>query len=122
MATLDRDAGPSGRTLQVLVKLLKLLSEPTRLTVLLVLATHGERTVTDLVKMFPFCQSSISRQLKSLLISGLVQYRRDGKWHYYGLDAARLADLVEQAFAQAAGGPTLEGKGFSLTFKRTRAR
>jgi ArsR family transcriptional regulator len=122
MTAADRNVRLSNRTLQDLVERFKQLSDPSRLTILVALAGQGEMTVTDLAKLLLHSQPSISQHLKSLLLLGLVQFRRAGKWNYYRLDSAGLAEVVEQGFALAAGGPTLKCHGFSLMFKRTRAR
>jgi ArsR family transcriptional regulator len=65
------------------VQIFKALSEEIRLRMLLLL-THGELCVCDLMAAFGEPQSKISRHLAYLKQSGLVKNRRVGTWmHYY---------------------------------------
>lgn len=74
---------------------LRLLSEPTRLRLLLLL-DHAELTVAELQDILSMKQSRISTQLALLKTAGLVQVRKSGKHSYYGIGTppAALRDLL----------------------------
>jgi len=61
----------------------KALADETRLRLLAVLG-HYEMNVGELVDIFEMGQSRVSRHLKILSDCGLVTYRRDGLWVFYG--------------------------------------
>jgi ArsR family transcriptional regulator, arsenate/arsenite/antimonite-responsive transcriptional repressor len=71
------------------------LSDPVRLRVLSMLAdaTDGEVCVCDFVGPLGKSQPTISHHLKILSEAGLVQGDRRGKWVWYSLNRARLAEL-----------------------------
>ena len=76
---------------------LRLLSEPTRLRLLLLL-DQAELTVAELQEILAMKQSRISTQLGLLKNAGLVQARRSGKNSIYGLDrvSAPLRTLLRE--------------------------
>lgn len=83
-----------------LVELLKAAGEPTRLR-LLVLLSSGDLTVTDLTDILGQSQPRISRHLKLLAESGLIDRYQEGAWAYFRLKqhgaAAELAQLLLSA-------------------------
>ncbi len=66
------------------VQLYKALSEEMRLRILMLL-THGELCVCDLMAIFDEPQSKISRHLAYLKNSGLVDSKRVGVWMHYSV-------------------------------------
>jgi DNA-binding transcriptional ArsR family regulator len=118
MAATGRQKRTSERPLQQLAELFQQLSYPLRLTILAALAEHGERAVTDLSKLVRGERADVSHHLQLMRLAGLVQCRRAGRYILYRTGSAGLAVLVERCFTVAANGPTLEARGFSLTFKR----
>lgn len=68
------------------IKLLKALSDETRLRILAILG-QGELCVCDLIAVLQMPQSTISRHLALLKSAGWVTDRRQGVWMHY-----RLAD------------------------------
>lgn len=62
---------------------LKALSDPTRLRILYLLASHGELCVCDLHEALSISQSKASRHLARLRHAGLVHDRRVGPWMHY---------------------------------------
>jgi ArsR family transcriptional regulator, arsenate/arsenite/antimonite-responsive transcriptional repressor len=66
------------------VQLYKALSEEMRLRILMLL-THGELCVCDLMAIFEEPQSKISRHLAYLKSSGLVSGKRVGTWMHYSI-------------------------------------
>ena len=84
------------------VQLYKALSEEMRLRILMLL-THDELCVCDLMAIFNEPQSKISRHLAYLKNSGLVGSKRVGAWmHYFikepldGVASAQLAFMRER--------------------------
>ncbi len=74
----------------------KILSEPTRLR--LVLALIGrELCVCDLGEVVGASQSAVSHQLRVLRNHRLVKHRREGKKAFYSLDDAHIEKLIAQA-------------------------
>lgn len=72
-----------------MVKILKLLADKTRLTILDILG-DGERCVCDLVESLQTTQPNISQHLRKLREAGLVQETRRGQWAYYQLTVDHL--------------------------------
>jgi ArsR family transcriptional regulator, arsenate/arsenite/antimonite-responsive transcriptional repressor len=66
------------------VQLYKALSEEIRLRILMLL-THNELCVCDLMAIFDEPQSKISRHLAYLRHSGLVRSERVGTWMHYSI-------------------------------------
>jgi ArsR family transcriptional regulator len=66
------------------IQLYKALSEEMRLRILMLL-THGELCVCDLMAIFDEPQSKISRHLAYLRNSGLVNSKRVGTWMHYSI-------------------------------------
>ena len=66
---------------------LKALSDPTRLRIVYLLATHGELCVCDLHEALAIPQSKASRHLARLRHAGLVRDRRVGPWMHYWVPA-----------------------------------
>jgi ArsR family transcriptional regulator, arsenate/arsenite/antimonite-responsive transcriptional repressor len=68
------------------------LSDETRLAILERLRA-GERCVCDLQGALDAAQSRLSFHLKVLKDAGLVRDRKEGRWSYYTLVPARVAEL-----------------------------
>lgn len=77
--------------------LLKHVSDPTRLRVILTLS-EGERHVGALCEELSQTQPAVSHHLALLRHGGIISPRRDGKNNYYGLTEAgeMLAGIVKQ--------------------------
>ncbi len=71
------------------------LADPVRLRVLSILAAspEGEVCVCDFVEPLAKSQPTVSHHLRVLSEAGLVQGDRRGKWVWYSLNRARLAEL-----------------------------
>jgi ArsR family transcriptional regulator len=61
----------------------KALADPTRLQIMTLLLEREELCVCDFVGALGQTQSKISRHLRYLYNSGLVQDRREGLWMHY---------------------------------------
>ena len=82
-----RPTGPDGTEadLEPLVALFRLLSDKTRLNILMLLA-RGERNVSSLCDQLRLPQPTVSHHLGLLRMSNLITNRRDGKQVFYELD------------------------------------
>jgi ArsR family transcriptional regulator len=112
----------SDRTVSSLVQYFKLLADDSRLRILLTLAREGETHVSALCQMLGQSQPAVSHHLTLLRMSGLVGFRRDGKFNFYRMDASLLGDMLERLFADTGKSSQLNFGEFSLTFSRTTGR
>lgn len=78
-------------------QLYKVLSDPTRLRILLLLK-EGEHKVTAISEQLGMEQSAVSHQLKLLRDSRVVKARREGKTIFYTLDDHHVIDILNQTF------------------------
>lgn len=74
-------------------KVFKALGDPNRLRIIEMLQS-GERCACEILADLNISQSTLSHHMKLLCESGLVSYRREGKWMHYslskeGCDAAK---------------------------------
>jgi ArsR family transcriptional regulator len=92
-----------------LARMFKALSDPVRLRLLSLIASHegGEACVCDLTGPFDVSQPTISHHLKVLREAGLVGSERRGTWVYYWVlptAFARLSSLLEAPSGAAPAG------------------
>jgi ArsR family transcriptional regulator, arsenate/arsenite/antimonite-responsive transcriptional repressor len=82
---------------------LKALSDPVRLRLLSVVASHtgGEACVCDLSVGIELTQPTISHHLKVLRTAGLLEGKRRGSWVYYRVVPEALQQLSEVLGADA---------------------
>ncbi|MFE9406562.1 ArsR/SmtB family transcription factor [Streptomyces sp. NPDC006530] len=94
-----------------LARMFKALSDPVRLRLLSLIASHegGEACVCDLTGPFDVSQPTISHHLKVLREAGLVGSERRGTWVYYWVLPAALARLSSLLRAPAATTPEKSG-------------
>lgn len=72
-------------TVDDLSKVLKVLADPTRLTMLKQMQ-DGEQCACSFVDCFAISQPAISRHLKMMRQAGLLLERRDKQWIHYRLN------------------------------------
>lgn len=65
-------------------KMIKALADENRLAVLESLQS-GEKCACVLLEELNITQSTLSHHMKLLCDSGLVEYRKDGKWMHYSI-------------------------------------
>ena len=70
------------------VELFKLLSDQTRLSVVLLVAAHTELCVCELTEALGLSQPKVSRHLAILRNGGLLEGEKRGQWVYYKLSPA----------------------------------
>jgi ArsR family transcriptional regulator len=79
----------------------KALADETRIRLLNILM-HHEMNVNEIVALMDMGQSRISRHLKVLTDSGLLECRRDGAWAFYSAvgnnNAGRFSDSIRPLF------------------------
>jgi len=78
----------SPQAVELIAARFKVLSEPARLRLIMVLE-HGELNVSELVKKTGLAQTNVSRHLQALARAGIVARRKDGNQAYY-----HIADLT----------------------------
>jgi ArsR family transcriptional regulator len=74
------------------VLICKALSDSNRLEIVQVLS-EGEKCGCRLLEKFEITQPTLSHHMKILVESGLVNDRKEGKWHYYSLNTETLEDF-----------------------------
>ena len=85
MSTTKQVAGATDEQLEQLAALFRLLSDRTRLN-LLMLLSDGEKNVTSLCETLRLPQPTVSHHLGLLRMSNVIGNRRDGKQVFYSLD------------------------------------
>jgi DNA-binding transcriptional ArsR family regulator len=79
-----------------LAQVFKLMSDETRLRILLYLAQSGELHVTDLCNKLGQSQPAVSHHLALLRVSGLIEARREGKHNFYSVRAEHFGELLTE--------------------------
>lgn len=79
-------------------EILKAASDPTRRSILTLLAQHGPTRVTDLSRQFDMSLNSVSKHIKVLEAAGLVTRRTEWREHLIELRMEPLS-LIDQWFA-----------------------
>lgn len=86
---------PTLQEVEQISRIFKLLSDKTRLKILLTLE-NGEQNVTSIAESVNMEQSATSHQLRLLKDNRIVRSRREGKTIYYSLDDKHVCDILEQ--------------------------
>ncbi len=89
----------------------KVLADPTRLRLMVLLSIQGETCVCKLAEALNAPDFKISRHLGIMRLTGLVEARREGTWIYYKLSNARnrLEECLQQCFREClATRPTVK--------------
>jgi ArsR family transcriptional regulator len=92
--------GPLRLPLQTSIEVLKAMAEPTRLRLLVLLAS-GELSVKDLTRILGQSQPRISRHLKLLAEAGLVERAAEGSWAYFRLAEAASGEALARTLLEA---------------------
>jgi DNA-binding transcriptional ArsR family regulator len=77
--------------MDVTVRMLKALADPTRIRIAQLLSARDELCVCELVDALGVAQYSVSRHLGVLKAAGVVDDWRQGKWMHYSL-GSRLSE------------------------------
>jgi ArsR family transcriptional regulator len=92
--------------------LFRLLSDTTRLRVVMLLQQAGELCVCELTHTLDLSQPKISRHLAHLREGGLLLTRRDGLWMYYRINPGLpewASDILQATLAGNAGNQPFRG-------------
>lgn len=81
-----------------LVRVFKLLSDETRLKILLYLIQRGELNVRSLCQRLRQSQPAVSHHLALLRVAGLVDCRREGKHNFYRVLPERFQRMLDTVF------------------------
>jgi len=79
----------------------KIMADPLRLSMILMLSRHGELCVCDFVEITGMSQPKVSRHLAQLREYGLLLDRRDHRWVHYRLNPA-LPDWMRNIITETA--------------------
>jgi DNA-binding transcriptional ArsR family regulator len=82
--------------MQEYVAITKALSDETRVRALVSLAA-GELCVCQIIEVLGLSPSTVSKHMSILQQAGLVERRKDGRWHYYRLAGAGAPAVVREA-------------------------
>jgi DNA-binding transcriptional ArsR family regulator len=91
---------PEPQAVRRAAEALRMLSDPTRLTILWALM-QGETNVACLAELAQTSPTAVSQHLTKLRLAGLVTNRRDGTFVYYTLADPHLDALLRQALEHA---------------------
>ncbi len=96
--TIDRIESemPTAFEMERLGEFLKVFGDASRLKIIYYLS-RLELCVADLASLTGMQQPAVSQQLKTLRLSRLVKYRKEGQVVYYTLDDAHVSQLFQIA-------------------------
>lgn len=72
----------------------KALGDPNRLQIIQMLS-DGEKCGCKLLEAFEISQPTLSHHMKILYDCGLINDRKEGKWHHYSLNCETLKDFKQ---------------------------
>lgn len=87
---------PSEDIISSLSEMFKLLSDPTRLKIVLALLSK-ELCVCDISEVVSITQSAASHQLRVLRQARLAKFRKDGKQIFYTIDDDHVETMIKLA-------------------------
>lgn len=88
------EVGRESAQLCLLSQLFNGFANPTRLSILLLLARRGEANVSELVNALKAPQPRVSDHLRCLAWSGFVRVRRAGRNAYYSIADDRVLEVL----------------------------
>ena len=88
--------------LYILTEFFKILGNPTRIRILLLLMEQ-DANVSYLAEQLGMTQSAVSHQLKLLKSNKLVRWRRDGKMIFYALVDEHVQMIIEKGTEHICG-------------------
>jgi DNA-binding transcriptional ArsR family regulator len=96
MLMLIREDLPNEEVVLDIAETFRVLSEPTRVKIIYVLAKGGELCVHHIAILLEMTSSAVSHQLRQLRNMRLVKTRKDGQHVYYSLSDAHIMQLFHQ--------------------------
>src|SRR4051812_7906163 len=116
--SLDAMPAVTDQAVRDLAQVFKLMSDETRLRILLYLANSGELHVTDLCNRLGQSQPAVSHHLALLRVSGLIESRREGKHNFYSVRADHFGELLVSLFSATGEMPkNIRFNEFTLTYE-----
>ena len=91
-----------------LVQIFKLLSDDTRLRILMFLAKEKELHVSALCERLGQSQPAVSHHLALLRVAGLAEARREGKHNFYSVCRPHFQRVMAELFSEIADPATEE--------------
>ena len=88
--------------LYILMEFFKMLENPTRIRILLLLMEQ-DANVSDLAEQLGMTQSAVSHQLNLLKSNKLVRRRRDGKMIFYAVVDEHVQMVIEKGTEHICG-------------------
>lgn len=76
-----------------IAKLFKVLSDETRVKIVLELLKTEELCACKLLELVDCQQSTLSHHMKLLVDSGIVNARKDWKWTHYSINKNRINEI-----------------------------
>ncbi len=98
----QRYVGLKESDLYILTEFFKVLGNPTRIRILLLLMEQ-DANVSDLAEQLGMTQSAVSHQLNLLKSNKLVRRRRDGKMIFYTLVDEHVPMVIEKGTEHIRG-------------------
>jgi len=98
----------------------KMLSDPSRLKILMALAQNGQMHVSALCRLLAgTSQPAVSHHLSLMRHTKLVRCDRQGKHNFYCLDSSQFGELIEHLFGELSNGAKqIHFEAFALSFRR----
>ena len=88
---------PDSEQFRSLSSLYKMFADSTRLKIMWALSKE-RMCVCDLAVLLGITKSAVSHQLKSLRLTNLVNYEREGKNIYYSLSDIHVREMLKNGF------------------------
>lgn len=82
--------------MQQLMSIIRALDNESRLRILLSLR-DGELCLCQVIELLQLAPSTVSKHVELLRQSGLIEMRKDGRWHYYRLAGRGASPAVRNA-------------------------
>ena len=102
------------------VKILKLISEESKLRIMLLLAKEGPLIVNDIAELLEMNQSTVSHHLSLLRNADLVTAERESKNIYYDINEPLWRDMGRQFFEHLHKGNDIHFLGKFVLKKLTK--
>lgn len=74
---------------------LKVINDPTRLTIIQLLAKNKTMCACKILEELSITQGTLSHHMKSLVKAGLVGCTREGKWCHYTLLIENFKEIIK---------------------------
>lgn len=103
-----------------LARVFRMLSDESRLKIVLALLQEGRLHVTALKDLVGQTQPAVSHHLTLMRANRVVNYDRSGKHNFYYLASGYLGELLGRFF-EAVGSTSLNLDGFAIQFQQEKA-